>query len=298
MDVVSRARRARVRALVVPAVVSVGLWAVTGSLVLSVAGWPVLLVPAALVAAAWMAGAGERLVAATVLLARGPRLHQRHTLAPVAQVLLDHRVGVDGLVLLVGPGFHVGVSAVGRRTVVVTRGLVDAVACGRLGPGCAAALVAHELGVVRAGLTRGETALTVFLLPWTVWLVVVLGLWEAVATFLPRRLMVACLVINGGAGAWLGVSVHPVNHAAAALVGGLFWTWWALRSWARARARVGDAYLVQVGLGPAYANWLLAHFGDDHSRDRAVALTHPHLVAPWSPGPVTPARADRTVVTR
>jgi hypothetical protein len=279
-------------------VVSVGLWVVTGSLALSVTGWPVLLVPAALVLTAWVAGVGERWVAATVLLARGPRLHQRHTLAPVAQVLLEHRAGMDGLVLLVGPGSHVGVSAVGSRTVVVTRGLVDAVAGGRLGPARAAALIAHELGVVRAGLTRGESALTVFLAPWTVWLVVVLGLWEAVATILSRRLMVACLVINGGVGTWLGVTVHPLHHAAAVFVGVLFWAWWALRSWAQARARVGDAYLVQVGLAPAYADWLLANVGDDDARDRAVALIHPHLADPCRSGPVTPSRHARTSVTR
>ncbi|WP_131104486.1 hypothetical protein [Ornithinimicrobium sufpigmenti] len=298
MDVVSRARTARVRALVVPVVMSVGLWVVAGSLALSVVAWPVLLVPVGLAAVVWVAGVGERWVAASVLLARKPRLHQRHTLAPVAQVLLDCRAGVPGLVLLVGHGGHVGVSAVGSRTVVVTRGLVDAVASGRLGPVTAAALVGHELGVVRAGLTRRQVALTVFLAPWSVWLVVVLGLWEAAATILPRRLMVACLVINGGVGLWLGVTVHPAHHAGVLFVSLVLWAWWAFTSWGRARTDVGDAYLVQVGLAAAYADWLIANCGDDHSRDRAVTLKHPHVEGNSPTGPVAPSRDVRTPVAR
>lgn len=296
--VVDVARRARWRALVVPLLMSAALWVVTGALLVTISGWPALLAPAALVSASGVLRAGEWWVARGLLLARAPRLHQRHTLAAVAQVLRGHGAGVPGLVLLVGPGSEVAVTAFGRRTVVVTRGLVDAVASGRLAPVTAASLIAPEVGVVRAGLTRGEVALTLFLLPWSVWLTFVLALWQAVAAFLPRRLMVACLVLNGAVGLWLGMTVHPAHHVAAAFVGVALWAWWAMRSWLRARDRVGDAYLAGVGLARPYADWLLAAYGDDHARDRAVRLTHPHVLAAPPPASQPPAQEVLPCVTR
>jgi hypothetical protein len=283
---VSGARRARGRALVVPVAMSAALWVVAGGTVLTLVGWPVMLAPAAVLLLACRSRAGERWVARVVLLGRSPRLHQRHTLASVAQVLLEHGAGVEGLVLLVGPGRDVAVTAVGQRTVVVTRGLVDAVGSGRLVPVTAAALIAHELGVVRAGLTRGEVALALWLFPWQLWSTLVLALWGAVATVLPRRVMVACLLVNGAVGAWLGATVHPGHYAGAVFIGIVLWTWRAMCSWQRIRAQVGDHYLVRVGLGRPYANWLLANWADDDTRDRAVRLVHPDLQDPSSAGPL------------
>ncbi|MFK5634271.1 hypothetical protein [Ornithinimicrobium sp. LYQ103] len=278
-------RRARARALVVPGLMSASMWVVAGEAVVVTVGWPALLVTVAVLAVAGGTRVGERWVARVVLLGRSPRLHQRHTLATVARVLMDHGVTVEGLVLLVGPGAGVGVTAVGRRTVVVSRGLVEAVRSGRLGPVTAAAVVAHELGVVRAGLTRGDPGLVLWLLPWKLWLTFVLILWEAVATFLPRRLMVSCLVITACVGLWRGTTEHPGHYVSTVAMAVVLATWWAVSSWERARARVGDHYLTLVGLGHAYAAYLDASFVDHRTRDRAVRLQHPDLQDPFPADP-------------
>lgn len=58
-------------------------------------------------------------------------------------------------------------------------------------------------------------------------------------------------------------------------------TCWSIRSWDRARAQVGDQYLLQADLAGVYADLLTATFTDDTTRDRAVRLRHPQL----QPGP-------------
>ncbi len=173
-----RARRARARALVVPVVMSAPMWLVAGELVL---GWcdPVrqlgrygpaalTLVVVAVLAAAADTGPMERWLARVFLKARAPRLHQRHALAPVAEVLLRHGVPPQWLELLVGPGRQVGVTALGRRTVVASRGLIEAVWSGQPGPEQAAAVITHEVGVMRSKLTRHDLAMMVLLAPWKV----------------------------------------------------------------------------------------------------------------------------------
>lgn len=133
---VRRARRARARALVVPMLMSAPMWFVIGELAM---GWygPVRQLgrygPAALtlvvvlvLAVAADTGPGQRWLARVLLRARAARLHQRHTLAPVAKVLLRHGVPPQRLVLLVDPSQQVEVTALGHRTVVVSRGLIDA----------------------------------------------------------------------------------------------------------------------------------------------------------------------------
>lgn len=274
---VTRARRARARALVVPVVMSAAMWLVVGELLLGRYGPAVLLVIVPVLAAATNTRVGERCLSHLVLRARVPRLHQRHTLASVAEVLLRQGVPPDGLVLLVGPGRLVDASALGERAVVVSRGLIEAVRSGQLAPESAASVVAHELGVLRTGLTRHDPGLMVLLAPWKVWMTFMLIMWGIAAAFLPHRLMVACLVINAGAGIWLGATEDPVMYVSTAVMTVVLGTWWAIHSWDRARAQVGDQYLLQTGLAGAYADLLTANFTDDYTRDRAVRLRYPEL---------------------
>lgn len=194
MTAVRRARRARARALAVPMLMSAPMWLVIGELAL---GWyhPVRYLgrygPAALtgvvvllLAAAADTRPGGRWLARVFLRARAPRLHQRHALAPVAAVLLRHGVPPQRLVLLVGPGSQVDVKALGRRTVVVSRGLTDAVWSGQLGPQQAAAVITHEVGVLRSGLTRHDPAWMVLLAPWKIWVTWIAVMWGVAAAFL------------------------------------------------------------------------------------------------------------------
>jgi Zn-dependent protease with chaperone function len=129
---VCRGRRARALALVVPVVMSAAMWLVVGEQLLGRYGPAVLLVVVPVLAAAASTRVGERWVAHLFMRARAPRLHQRHTLASVAEVLMRQGVPPERFVLLVGPGWQVDVNAIGRRTVVVSQGLVEGVRSGQL----------------------------------------------------------------------------------------------------------------------------------------------------------------------
>ncbi|MFB9733465.1 hypothetical protein [Ornithinimicrobium kibberense] len=274
------ARRARLRALLVPAVWSLMGWALALESALAVDAWPVVAGGLALVVLA-CTGVGERWTARVLLRGRVPRLHQRHTLAPVAKVLLDHGVVVDGLLLLVGPGPGVGAMAVGERTLVVTRGLVEAVRSGRLAPVTAASVIAHELGIVRAGLTRRSQAWAVFLLPWSALVGFLALLWGIVTVFVPAWVLGACMVISAGVGLWLGATEHPVHLASTLVMAVVAWTWWSSSVWHRVRAQVGDDHLVNVGLAGSFADYLGATGSDDATLDRIVRLQQQDS---WHPG--------------
>lgn len=281
---VRKARRARARALVVPLLMSAAMWLVIAELAL---GWcdPILRLGRFGPAAVWLvilvmttAGAdtrtGERWLAQALLLARAPRLHQRHTLAPVAQALLRHGVPPQQLLLLVGPGQQPA-RAFGRRTIVVSRRLVEEIRHGQLGPDQAASVIAHEVGVQRSGLARHDPAMTILLAPWTLWITWIGIMWGIATAFLSRRLMVASLVIQAALGIWLGFTENPFFFVTTAVMAVVLMTWWSFRSWGRSRAQVGDEYLLQAGLAEVYADLLTANFTDDYTRDRAVRLRHP-----------------------
>lgn len=274
---VEKARHAWARVMIVPLVMSALMWIVVGALVLR-QWWPAMplvIVPVLALAANTLVG--ERCLAAVFMWARAPRLHQRHTLAPVAQILLDHGVPSEHLILLVGPRRDNHVFAVGRRIVVVSAGLIESVRLGQMSAMAGAAVIAHELGVQRADLTRLDPAVRVVLAPWKVWLTFIGFMWGVAAAFLPHRLMVACLAINAGVGIWLGLTQDPAMFVSTAFWAVVAWTWWTFQSWIRARHQIGDAYLVQVGLAAIYAQVLVNSFTDDYTRDRAVRLWHPEL---------------------
>ncbi|MFK5585089.1 hypothetical protein [Serinicoccus sp. LYQ131] len=261
------------------------LWLVVGELLLGRHGPAMTLVVIAFLAAAASTPLGERWLAYLALRARAPRLHQRHTLAPVAHVLLHHGLPSGRWVLLVVPHRQVDVTGFGRRTLIVSEGLLEEVRSRHISAATAASLIAHELGVMRVGLTRHEPAMMVLLAPWKVWLTCALTLWGLVATFLPRRLLVMCMIINAGVGIWLGATGEPAMYLTPAVMSIVLGTWWTLRSWDRARAQIGDRYLLQTGLSGVYADLLGAEFTDDYTRDRAVRLSCP-------PNPEVTAPAD------
>lgn len=291
MSAVKRARRALRRTLAVPLLMSTALMIVLGELLLRESGY-LLLGAWTLTAVLAQTPVGERWTARLVFGARAPMTHQRYTLAPVADVLLGHGMTPARSELLVGRGRHPAVHGMGRGTLVVTRGFVEQVRCAQMSPRLAAAAIAHESAVVRAGLTRAEPALRVLLGPWRVWLTFMAFLWALAANFLPRRLMQLSLLISWGVGLWLGYSDHPVHYAGSAVLTVAFLTWWTMRSWERARQAVGDLGLLEVGLGTVYADFLEHHFTDDHTLDRAVALRHP-AHADVRAAPARPSLASR-----
>ncbi len=80
-------------------------------------------------------------------------------------------------------------------------------------------------------------------------------------------------VLLGGVCAWLAYDEHDPGHLLGLTVLALAlavpaWN----RSWQRARARVGDAYLHQVGLGAPFGTLLLRTSNSAEARDRAIRL--------------------------
>ncbi len=215
---------------------------------------------------------GERAVVRLFLRSRAPTLFQRYTLAPVAQALLQHGVPATGLTLLVTHRDSTQAQCVGRQTVVVTTGLVEALVRRRLSPEDVAAVIAHEVGVSRDGLTRYDAALLVLLAPWRIWFAVVQALWAAISSLVPRVLRMASLSMMAGASLWLAFAEDPkyLVAAGALLVASLAYI--AHAAWVRARNDVGDAYLHDCALANQFASLLLRSFRDAHSRDRAIRL--------------------------
>ena len=215
---------------------------------------------------------GERAVVRVFLRSKAPTLFQRYTLAPVAQAMLRHGVPTTGSTLLVTRCDSTQARYVGRRTVVVTTGLIEALARRRLSPDDVAAVIAHEVGVARAGLTRYDAALLVLLAPWRLSFAIAQALWAATSALVPRVLRMASLWIMAGACLWLGFAEDPKYLLAAGALLGAFLAYNSHAAWIRARNDVGDAYLHQCGLANQFASLLLRSFCDARSRDRAIRL--------------------------
>ncbi|WP_299451181.1 hypothetical protein [uncultured Serinicoccus sp.] len=277
-----RARVLRRGALALPLTVSAVLLLVLVSLP---APWGTAVLTGVFLVAFWgLTGVGEVAVVRALTFASRTKLHQRYTLAGVARVLQD--CGVDPVQLLVARWGGVCARAYGRRTVVVGRSLVEEVARGRLPCADAAALIAHEVGVQRVGLTRTDAALGVILLPWELVAGAMIGLWRALGATLAPWVRWASLAIAFGIQIWLAATADARHLAPALLLGAIFATCGLSQAWSRARADLGDTYLTQHGLGAIYATILWRSFPDDRSRDRAVRLLHPPAPQPSGSSPV------------
>ena len=134
------------------------------------------LLPPAVGAASFIAAVGlaalvsldrlEGAAAAALLDARQPRPDDRSDLAPALMLLCQARLEPPIIDIRVGRGHPIGAAGIGRRTVVVTTGLLKAVADGGLPPEQAAAVMAHGATLVRAGLVRHDLLIAWLSLPW------------------------------------------------------------------------------------------------------------------------------------
>ncbi|WP_114905861.1 hypothetical protein [Ornithinimicrobium murale] len=257
----------------VPLLMSAALALVFGSLI-PVFGASALFGALGLAAWAAWAPAGERAVARVLLGAHEPTMFQRYTLAPVAQLLLDYTGDPpERLQLRVIKNPEVAAYGCGRGTLLVCTGLIEALARNRLPATEAAAVITHELGVMRAGLTRSEPPLLVLLLPWRLWLTVMGAMWHVAKSLIPGPLFRIAPGLMFGAMLWLGYNRgDPAYFLAAALLAVAFGTYRAHLWWANERSRVGDRYVYQCGLGQPLANILMRSHDDRHTRDRVVRL--------------------------
>ena len=91
----------------------------------------------------------------------------QHVLGPVLTELGSHGLGPPVIQVRVRPGGPSdGVITIGRRSVLVSRGLIGAIRSGEVGVERAAVPFAQAAGLVRGGATRGELFIRFWTLPW------------------------------------------------------------------------------------------------------------------------------------
>ncbi len=128
-------------------------------------------------AAVFWAGLGCAILLATgraegpavraLLGARAPTPVELATLARALTLLCQHAMGPPLTQVWVAPGTRqVGAKGAGRRTVIVSAGLVRAIQDGHLPARQAAAVIAQAAALVRAGCTRSDLLICLWTLPW------------------------------------------------------------------------------------------------------------------------------------
>lgn len=210
---------------------------------------------AALVLAVVVAAAGrsawEGSAAAVVLGARRLRPSERDELAAVLTQLCRVGLGPPLVELRVKRSRVIGAVGAGRRTVVVSTGLIEAVVLGDLPSRQAAAVVAHSAVLVREGLTRADLLIGCVSAPWRAMRAAVHGIcgWGrrlplTQAAWRLRAVVVAVAVVQA-------VQVGRVGLAVTIAASGAFS--YALPVWERRwhdlLVRAGDEGVARAGLG-------------------------------------------------
>lgn len=94
-------------------------------------------------------------------------VEDHHALGPVLAVLSSHGLGPPTVRFWVRHGSPSDCRiSVGRRSVLVSRGLIAAISSGEVGVERAAMLLARPAGLVRGGATRGDLFIRFWTLPW------------------------------------------------------------------------------------------------------------------------------------
>ncbi|WP_155859497.1 hypothetical protein [Cellulomonas sp. KRMCY2] len=233
---------------------------------------------AAVVLAALVAAAGrsawEGSAARVVLGARRPRPAELEGLAAVLTQLCRVGLGPPLVELRVKRCRVIGATGAGRRTVVVSTGLIEAVALGDLPSRQAAALVAHSAVLVREGLTRADLLIGFASAPWRAIQATVRGVssWGRRLPFTQaawrlRAVVVAVAVVQA-------VQVGQVGLAVTIAAIGVFS--YALPVWERRwhvlLVRAGDGGVACAGLGDDLVAFLRTGPRTDTTRARLRAL--------------------------
>ncbi len=174
-------------------------------------------------------------------------------MAPTIAVLCQQRIGpplLDVYRTDSWPGWRA--HGAGRRSVVMTADLIRGVRSGRLSTGEAAALLAHACAAPLLGRTRWEGPLLLWLLPWAMGRLLLLGLWTVAAPFQGMFLLgwkirfvyvIVGIIQVWPQARWLATLVFLIAAAT-------YWHPAAVRAVTRLRQREGDTFTVQHQLGP------------------------------------------------
>ena len=227
---------------------------------------------------ALLLGAGEAPAVRFLLRARDLSSAEAAALAPAAALLCQHGVPMGALRLQVQDGaVPIAAGGAGRRTVVVSAGLVAAVWDRQLPVDEAAALLGHGAGVVLSGAVRSDPALEFWTLPWQAirglaegisrtfrWLPLVRWAWKG--RFIPAAIGAGQA---GAAQQWLVAAVIALVGALSYLVS--LWE----RAWAITIRELGDGQVRQAGLAEALSRFLLRCSASPQVHERVHALTGP-----------------------
>lgn len=146
--------------------VSTALITMIGAVLPALAGLVVFWVGLVL-AALLGVGLGERFAARVLLGARRPSPGQLEALAPAMTLLCRHGLGPAVFTVLVQPGVRaVAAGGVGRRSLVVSSALIEAMTQRQLPADQGAAVMAHAAGQVRGGFVRAGALIAFWSLPW------------------------------------------------------------------------------------------------------------------------------------
>lgn len=238
--------------------VSTVLTTMIGAVLPALAGLVVFWVGLA-VAALLGVGLGERFAARVLFRARRPSPGQLEVLAPAITLLCRQGLGPPVVTALVQPGVRaVAAGGVGRRSLVVSSGLLEALAQRQLPADQAAAVMAHAVGLVRGGFVRADALIAFWSLPWQLLRELVSGVSRAGArlplTALAWRLRVivagiAVVQATVAGHLWVGAviaAVTAVSYAAPV---------WESR-WQAILVAAGDETVLLHGLGVAMSTFL------------------------------------------
>jgi hypothetical protein len=227
---------------------------------------------------ALLLGAGEASAVRILFRARALSPAEASALAPAVAMLCQRGVPMGGFQLRVQDGAApIAAGGAGRRTVVVSAGLVGAVRDGQLPVDQAAAVLGHGAGVVLSGAVRSDPALQFWTLPWQVvrgvvhaligafrWLPLVGWAWNG------RFIVAAIAAVQAvAADQYVVAAVLIAGCATTYLVG--VWE----RAWAITISDLGDTRVRQAGLADALGRFLLRCSQSAQTHERVHAVTGP-----------------------
>lgn len=175
------------------------------------------------------------------------------------------------------PGSGVCAYPVGRRSVMVSSGLLDELVAGILPHQVATALIVGAQAQLQAGMARRDPAIRLWCLPASVISALTRPLRRNGLVRLGwtlRPVVFGGAIVQMYAAGWWGIAV-----ALAALLGLTYFAPRWRRAWGAQQVRVFDAAVVAAGRGADLAWWMRRVEGP-HARDRIVALENPRLPQP------------------
>ena len=239
---------AKARAVSVPVLASTGVTCAVGALLPPVPGLA-LFASGLVIAGALLIDRVEPLAVRLLYGASPLTVADQRVLAPALTALCPHGLGPPLVDIWVRPGGPAtDVTATGRRSVLVTRALLEAMTSEAISVERATALLAREAGLVRAGATRFDLVLRW----WTIsWVLLIAGM-VAVAQFFgvaapvrvmwkARWLVAAIAVVQAVTADHRGLAVL----VATIVVTTYLWPRW-VRAWEGRLAEIGDGAVARV----------------------------------------------------